>query len=400
VNRNQVRHALVVLFALLALVVAVGCGDDDDSGGDSGGSPPADSSGGGDGGELAAQAKEVIAKGADTPLYTTVPEADMTLDDIEASTEWHGPTEAPAPQRGKHLTVIPIVAAGAPLESSEAIASAAKALGWTTKMIDAKGTPAGMQQAFQAALSSTTDAIITIAIPASVVGDSLEAAKKAKIPTIGLSSDPEDIPTNYDAYLPSNETFSAKLEAWYAIADSGGDAKVALIWDTGYPSLQHALEGAEQVLDTCEDCEVLDTVKVPTTTTADPVKYQQAINSILAKDSDVEYILTPYGLNLQAAAEAVAASGKPTKVLTKNAEVASLKLISEDKAAFDSGVQNEWIGWASVDQANRLLNGEPPLENEEIGLPVQTFEKTNAPGDGIWESPVDFESEYRKIWGL
>jgi hypothetical protein len=47
----------------------------------------------------------------------------------------------------------------------------------------------------------------------------------------------------------------------------------------------------------------------------------------------------------------------------------------------------------------RLFAGERPLESREIGLPVRVFDRSNAPSDGIWDTPVDFKAEYAKLWG-
>jgi hypothetical protein len=59
----------------------------------------------------------------------------------------------------------------------------------------------------------------------------------------------------------------------------------------------------------------------------------------------------------------------------------------------------DWNGYAAVDQAIRLLNGQP-LANEN--LPIKLLNKDNVPPEGqpYTGDGVDYKGMYHALWGV
>ena len=153
------------------------------------------------------------------------------LDNIFSDTKWHGPTSAPAPAKGKKLVIIPVVNGGEPLLATQGIQDAAKALGWTTKVIPGQGTPSSYQTAFQSAFADNPDAIVLVSIPESQVGNYIPQARKRGIKMVEADGYPPPSGDKYDAYVTDVSGITGKIEAWYAIAKSKGTAKAVMFWD-------------------------------------------------------------------------------------------------------------------------------------------------------------------------
>jgi ribose transport system substrate-binding protein len=397
---GNTRRLLLALLAVVALLAA-GCGGGD-SGSGSGSSADQKPAAKADA-NIVADASGVIDRALAGPVYSDKAELDVAPGDLQPVTGWTGPTKAPEVPKGKSVQIIVCLVGTSCQFMGEAAADAARKLGWTAEIIDGKGTPQGANDAFNAALAKKPDAILTIAIPETQVADKVARAKKEGIKTVGISSISENVPDGYDAYVSLKETLTAKMQAWWAIADSGGKAKVVIVWDKGYPHLNQALEGVQQVFAQCADCKVLEVYKRALATAADPVAMGQLTNSILQKyGTQVQYILTPYGFGVAPMAQSVQASGRKVKLLSKNADPLNLGLVSKGTQAADFGSSLEWSGWAGIDQTIRVLAGEQPIPDAQEGMPVRAYDKDTAPADGKvdWSKPVDFKAEYLKVWGV
>jgi hypothetical protein len=64
------------------------------------------------------------------------------------------------------------------------------------------------------------------------------------------------------------------------------------------------------------------------------------------------------------------------------------------------------MGWAMVDQMNRLFQGEKTV-NDERGFqtedyPAQLLDVSSLPDDvaGPWTAGIDYQTAYRKLWGV
>ena len=116
-----------------------------------------------------------------------------------------------------------------------AAVEAGEALGWDVKFVQAQGTPESYNTVLASAIAEKPDGIITSAIPASQVADKIAQAREAGIKLVATAAIPEGGADEYDSYLQIMEALTSQMQAWWAIADSDGTAKVVLLWDIDSP---------------------------------------------------------------------------------------------------------------------------------------------------------------------
>jgi ribose transport system substrate-binding protein len=82
----------------------------------------------------------------------------------------------------------------------------------------------------------------------------------------------------------------------------------------------------------------------------------------------------------------------------------NLQLIKDDKVQrVCIADPRDWEAWATVDTANRLMQGQPAVAQT---IPVRLFDKSNVDDltpqdlkDG-WQGGVDYKAHYLKMWGV
>jgi ABC-type sugar transport system substrate-binding protein len=406
-SRTGGLRASVLLVAALAAtagVLQVGCGGDDSSG--SGGGSNASS---GPEAEIVASAKAVVdagVKGLVAAKDPSKPELELDpLSDFAPVTKWTGPTEPVKAPAGKNLQVISCATvAPACRDLANGAVHAAQALGWKASYIDGKSSIQGYTEAFQTALNRNPDAIVAVALPESQLQTYIARAHAKDIPVVGVTVTPEKISNpkgHYDSYVTFREDSNALLESTWVINDSKGAAKVAFLWDRGYPFLVNQLKAELAVFKRCTGCKVEEVAYREFATAGDPVKTQQLATSLLQRHPDVQYVLLPYGVNAQSVALAAKTLGRNVKVVSKNADPTNVRLVHSGVLAAQVGYSTEWRGWGAVDDVIRLLNGQKPLGIAAHNVPLHYFVKSNAPASGTYDYTklFDFKSEYLKLWG-
>jgi ribose transport system substrate-binding protein len=394
--------AAAALLATAVVLQAAGCGGDSDSGG---GGAATD----GQQSEVVAPAKAVVdagVKGLVAAKDPATPELELDpLTDFEPVTKWTGPTEPVKAPANKNVQVISCATvAPACRDLARGAVHAAQALGWQASYIDGKASIQGYVDAFQTALNRNPDAIVAVALPESQLQTYIARAHAKDIPVVGVTVTPEKISNpkgHYDSYVTFREDSNALLQATWVIADSNGSAKVAFLWDRGYPFLVNELKAEQEVFKRCTGCKIVETAYREFATAANPVRMQQIATALLQRHPDIEYILTPYGLNAQSVALAAKALGRDVKVVSKNSDPTNVRLVHQGVLAAEVGSSTEWSGWGAIDDVIRLLNGDKPLGIAAHNVPLHYFVKSNAPAGGVYDYTkfFDFKSEYLKLWG-
>jgi ribose transport system substrate-binding protein len=401
------RRSALLAAAVLAItpgLLQVGCGSDDSASG--GGTDTAAS---GQEAKTVASAKAVVdagVKGLVAAKDPSTPELQLDpLSDFAPVTKWTGPTEPVKAPANKNVQVISCATvAPACRDLANGAVHAAQALGWKASYLDGKASIKGYTEAFQTALNRNPDAIVTVALPESQLQTYIARAHAKNIPVVGVTVTPEKISNpkgHYDSYVTFREDSNALLEATWVINDSKGAAKVAFLWDRGYPFLVNQLNAARAVLKRCAGCKVEEVAYREFATAGDPVKTQQLATSLLQRHPDVEYVLLPYGVNAQSVALAAKTLGRNVKVVSKNADATNVRLVHSGVLAAEVGSSTEWSGWGAIDDVVRLLNGQKPLGIAAHNVPLHYFVKSNAPASGTYDYTkfFDFKSEYLKLWG-
>ena len=360
-------------------------------------------------GDQIAAAKALIEKaksGLVAPKDPTKPELELTIEDFVPVTDWPGPkTSAKAPEHKKIIAISCATVAPFCANVSQGSVEAAKALGWEASYLDGKGSVQGFVQAFETAINQKPDAIVAMAIPESLVATLIVKAHAAGIKVVAQSSIPENISVengHYDAYVSVREDTNALLQAWFAMADSDGKAKLTWMWDPGYPFLMAELDKQKKMFtDECPGCKQGEVGLRELSAAANPVRMQQLGAGLVSRNADADYILTAYGLNSHSLAIAAQSAGHQIKVVSKNNDPNNVAFVAQGQLYAEMGASSNWGGWAAIDQTVRLLAGLKPLAATEENQPEHVFVKDNAPASGEldWTKLYDYKSKYLELWG-
>lgn len=318
-----------------------------------------------------------------------------------ADATWQGPTESPAIQSGKHIMIIAsAMAAEGVNRMAKGFEEAAAEVGWTTELIDGQGDPKLQNAALAQALTTKPDGIYLDAVDPAVVKNRLAEVRAAGIPVISVSGeeDAEASATEHQVSERPREEADA-LAAWLTV-DSGGAARIAAFEDDGFGSTRERHEEfMERIAEYCPGCEIVVTTKFAVTelgTTLGP-----KAKAVLQSNPDVDYVYVDYDPAAAPIVQALAQAGFTDKVklVAFNGDAQNLSFIREGRIQVATAAESmEWIGWASVDNMNRVLAGEAPVDSDNIGIKV--IDATNVPDSGVWDGDVDFRSEYRSLWGI
>ena len=379
-----------LLFAVLA-TAGVGCGDSGEDAA-SGSGTGAASTAADSADDAVAKAQEIVDKATAVPEFTPP-----------------GPAFDASKAKGKVLFDIPlnssIPTAALKLSVYKEIA---KKIGFKFVDYPNQGQPSDWVQGMNTAIAQKADLIVLDGSPnPKLLEPQIKQARDAGIPVLVTHyfDETSEPPTDIDAIVPAPFNLSGKLEANWVIADSGGKAGVLVVQASDAPPSAGILktiqdEFAAACPDTCKTT-VVDVPVVDWTT-----KTQGEVQSALVRDPNINYVLPMYDAMAPFAAAAVVAGGATgsVKIGSFNGTPSVLKMIQDGSpVAMDAGENPEWLAYANMDQALRMLAGEEPVKTENT--PIRIFTKDNVDdagtppelGKGYGDA---YKSGYEALWGL
>ena len=358
------------------------------------------------------------AGGSDRAPTSTDPQVATSKDAVErylagSSVEPDGQVVAPRP--GTKAVIlscgqsIPVCAAPA-----NAALQASRAMGWSAQIYDGKASISTFGPLIDQAVASGADGLMITGIDCALVQASLARAKAAGVKAANvLGADCNDAypgqkPVSDEslysvvrfAEFPSSRTFNegwARATADYLIATENGRAK-ALVFDmTSVPS-GHAIALAQiDQLSKCKECE---SYRVPYS----PFDFGQKLQGI-AQQAAIKYPEANAALGesdapiLGGVQAGLATAGRPISIVADEGSPAALKLLKANQIAAAMAYSSQWLGWALADTLNSALAGKP-VRNSGIGWQLVTAENDPSDADGNYRPTVDYQSAYRKLWGL
>jgi ribose transport system substrate-binding protein len=377
---------LLAALLVVAVLGVVACGDDesDTGGGDAGGGAAAEPSS-----AVPAEVTDRLAQ------YSEVPEFKAP-----------GPAFDASSIAGKHVFNIPISSAIPFIQTiDDSMAKVAKEYDLKFTEFTNEGKPADWARGIEQAVNQKADIIVLQGAPEPrILQPQLKAAKEAGIPVVATHwfDVSQEIPPNVTANVPVDFTTGARLEADWVIADSEGKANALVIGSSDAPPSEPMMKAIQEEFDThCPDCK-LEIVDVPVPDWA--TKTQTTVQSALVEDPTIDYVIPFVDGMAPFATAAIKAAGKTDKVkiATMNGTPGVLKMIQdEDVVAMDVGESLDWVAWANMDQAMRILAGEDPVENENMPLRVFTADNVDEAGtppaanEGYGEAYLD---GYTELW--
>ncbi|WP_169988466.1 sugar ABC transporter substrate-binding protein [Microbispora sp. H10836] len=280
-----------------------------------------------------------------------------------------------------------------------------KLLGYEVVMEDGKLTPSGWATAMSRLIQKKVDGIIKLAEPDNAMPQSMKEAADAGIPVVcavcsNSGEDPIPNPTVANVDLDAKE--QGRAQGWYAIAQTGGRAKLIVFKNQLVTAMRLRTEGMKEVLDQCEECEVLveeEVTQAPgfearlrSLVTAQLQKYPKGAVNVIAATSDSQSL---------GAIQAVQQAGRTAdvKIVSSDCELASLDTIRKHgPQVMCNNSPLAWLGFAASDLMARVLAGQRPTQ---VFIPSKIVDAdNNLPAEGQFVSDPDYVSFYKKQWGL
>lgn len=409
--RTSQRRGLAVGAALLALTAACGASS---TGASSVGAAPTSGT--------SPTAGASPASGASADFVAT---AKAAVEQNYIGTDRPLPSSAPKPQAGKNVWIISCLQAA---EGCAVPAAGAKAagelIGWKMTVFDGKGSPDVYAKGIRSAAAAKADGIILDVIDCVAAKQALVDAKAAGVKVFAFYSLDCDDPyikgqpvfdaslqyINGRTYADQTENAYSKSVADYVIAKTTGKAKIIMFTEDDILVGKHLYAGFENNLKPCTTCEVVK--KVPFTL-ADLVggKLQAKAAAALTQHPEANVLYAPYDSALTLGiAQAVLASGRNEQVLVTGGEglTPNIGFLRGNKGQdFAAGSPSQWVGWAAVDGMNRLLQGQPQVDegigsqtmDREHNLPsVTSYYDGNVGPDG--KPKADYQANFKKIWSV
>lgn len=330
---------------------------------------------------------------------------------LSAPTTWAGPTSAPKPLPSKKIAVISCaqLTEGCNRPSRAAVEAAEK-IGWEATIFDGKGDVGTQLAAINAAVDSKFDGIVLMIVDPVQVNEGIKRAIDAKIPVVTLAEPAytderkallADVPDVSHDWLRTGE-----LIGDYMIWKSDGHINALLLNDPEVTVVDFGqFTGTKNKLsdpNTCPDCKVtVENFTIATLNTQPAALAAAAVQ----RDPSINWVWC-YDFCMANVATDLIARGLQGNVMGAgfDCNAQNLQLIRDGKVQVVCIADpRDWEAWASVDTLNRLMNGQPPVEQN---IPVRLFDKSNL--DELtetdikngWQGGTDFRSQFLKIWGV
>lgn len=293
----------------------------------------------------------------------------------------------------------------------DGVQEAAKTAGAKAVNFDGKGQTALYVAGMQQAIARKVDCILIESIPSSVLAEPIRKAQKAGIKVViinerNVSYGGPAIKT-VDGAVTFDYAGAARLEADWVLVDSGGKNINCVIFRfPGYP----AHHDMDDTIRARFKKFAVGGYKVHTEGVLSKdwvTRLPVLTRSLMTRDPTINYMIPVVDAQSLFIVPTLHQIGKADKVKisTFNGTPAVEELVKRhDVVGCDIGSGFVWEGWADVDQALRVLTGNPPARNETP--PLRLFDRSNIDSidlkaaEGTWYNTDAAKEGYKKLWGL
>ncbi|MFI9323038.1 substrate-binding domain-containing protein [Kitasatospora aureofaciens] len=317
---------------------------------------------------------------------------------------WNGPTSGPRAVPGRTIVYVAQTMTNPGVVGvAKGVIEAAAVIGWSVRVIDGQGTPAGIQAALAQAVNLEPSGIVIGGFDPGLTAQQVAQADTAHIPLIGWHAVAAPGPST-NPPLFSNITTSvgdvARLSADWVIAESDGRAGVVVFTDDSVPFARNKSELIKDELATCPGVGLLasENIPIPDATSRTP----QAVSALLARfQGQWTHSVAINDLYFADAAPALRAAGRPGNAAPYNigagdGDPSAFQRI--DSRQFQAATVPEPLteqGWQIVDEFNRAFSHQPA---SGYVAPVHISTAANSGGATFWD-PAGYRQAYRTIWG-
>ena len=320
---------------------------------------------------------------------------------------WTGPKTGPKASAGKTIYYVAQTMQNGGVAGAEmGVEEAAKAIGWTVKVLDGQGTQQGMAQAMQQAVTLHADGIVVGGFDPATTSDAIKAAQAANIPVIGWHAEPTAGPQPSAGLFTNVTTLRAdvsRISADWAIVDSKGKGGVVVFSDFSIPFAKGKSDEIVAELKTCPSVSLLKYDNIPIGNSTSTLM-QSETQALLAKYGAkwTQSISITGSLYVTPIATAMRAAGKKGTDFPHNVgagdgatdEYSRIASASYQSVTVPEPLNQE--GWQIVDEFNRAFN---KVAATGYVPATHLVTKANIGTATSWDPQNGYRNIYKKIWG-
>ncbi|MYW97995.1 sugar ABC transporter substrate-binding protein [Amycolatopsis rubida] len=313
----------------------------------------------------------------------------------------------------RHATVS-YIASGLSFPFSQEVLAGVKsgtsAAGATVSVSDSGGDPAKAGSLIDQAVSGNARVILLQGTDPVAVSASIRNAKNHDIPLVSVAAlNPGAVPAELQAIgvsaIAAAPSDVGTRQADFVAANSGCAAHVLFVGSSTFPtSNADEVQFTSRLARMCPDCKT-STLDSPIAQW--PTQLGPQVNAVLLRNPDISYVVTVVDdmfTSVKPALQSLA--GRQVKLVGNNAVAATMQVLKgglSDPVAATVGTPLRWMGWAAVDQAQRVVAGEPAVAHEPVAN--RTFVHSNVKSLDLanpetWYGTFDYQRAYRTLWGI
>ncbi|MFE4757922.1 sugar ABC transporter substrate-binding protein [Streptomyces mirabilis] len=281
---------------------------------------------------------------------------------------------------------------------------AASALKWKLTYVDGKFDPNTVSAGIEQAVAAGAKAIGINVFDCAAIKTALQKAKAAGVPVVSTWSTDcsPSLITAITSFAGTNPKrgltdYSTDKINW-AVAATGGKAKVIDVYETDLQSTIAQETGYRQGMTACPTCSTVETVKV---TVNGLPNLQALVSAALTKHPEANVVNIPYGGLLAAGVQAaVTQSGRvgSLQVVGGACDGGEQALMAKGWNIACGGYEQAQTGWMTADYINRLLSGTPASDLPKVGIGYQLVDRDHRQKSDTFTLPADFRAAYTKVW--
>jgi ribose transport system substrate-binding protein len=323
--------------------------------------------------------------------------------------KWDGPTTGPKAAAGKTIVFVAgDMKNGGIVGVSKGVEEAARAIGWTVRVIDGQGTVSGRTAALNQALAVKPAGIVVGGFDTTEQKAAFSGAAKSGIPLVGWHSGEQPGPNDKAGLFANVTTVTddvADVAASWVVADSGGKAGVVIFTDSQYAIALYKARAMEAVVKKCGGCTVLSFEDSPISESS--TRMPQLTTSLLQRYGDKwTHSLAINDLYFDFMGPSLTAAGKkgdgaPKAVSAGDGSEAAYQRIRTQR--YQAGTVPEPLnmqGWQIVDELNRAFAKEkwsgyvPKVHLVTVG----NVGKDGGPKN-VFDPDNGYRAQYKTVWG-
>ncbi len=319
----------------------------------------------------------------------------------ERAERWSGPTDGPAAASGKTVVLLAEdLRNGGIVGLAQGVREASSRIGWTVKVINAGGTPAGRAKALADALAARPDGLVFAGADARENSAGLEAFRAAGIPVVGwhASQTPGPIAgTPVAMNITTDPLEVARVTAMAAIAQSDGRAGVVVFTDSNFGIATAKGNAMAEVIRACARCRLLEVRDLAIAKAA--ADMPRVTRELLDRHGTAwTHALAINDIYFDHALPALTGNGGQHLSLLSAGDGTPPAFQRIRTRTFQTGTVAEPLllqGWQAVDELNRLFNNKPV---SGFVAPVHLVTPDNADFDGGPQLRYDPDNGYREAY--